>query len=151
MPVFRTLFLLLLTLPLLEIWILIRVGAHLGAPLTVGLVVFTAILGVWLVRRQGLQTLARVQARLDAGELPALDLVEGALLLFAGLCLLTPGFFTDTLGFLCLIPGLRSALARTLLASMVERGLRPPEGDSVIVEGEYWESSDEPRALPRDR
>jgi UPF0716 protein FxsA len=151
MSLFRALIGLLIALPLLEIWILIRIGAEIGAPLTVGLVIFTAILGAWLVRRQGLRTLARVRARVDAGELPAQDLLEGLLLLFAGLCLLTPGFFTDLLGFLCLIPQLRAMLARALLVAMTNHGLRAPASGAVIVEGEFWESETGPRALDRDR
>ena len=78
-----------------------------GAMPTVLLVIVTAVVGAWLVRLQGFSTLQRVRRTLDSGGLPALELLEGVILLFAGALLLTPGFFTDIVGFLCLVPELR--------------------------------------------
>ncbi len=115
MPIFRILFLLFLSIPVIEIYLLIQVGEVIGALPTIFIVVFTAVLGVALLRWQGLVTLTRVQAALARGELPALALLEGALLLVAGALLLTPGFFTDAIGFILLIPPLRQSLAQSLL------------------------------------
>jgi UPF0716 protein FxsA len=129
MPVFRYLLLLFLLVPLIEIYFLIKVGDVIGAGWTVFLVVFTAVLGAWLLRLQGLSTLNRVQQSLQRGELPAAAMLEGLLLLMAGALLLTPGFVTDSIGFLLLVPPLRHALARWLIArGLLQAGFRPPPG-----------------------
>ena len=114
---FAIIFLLFLTIPLVEIYLLIKVGGVIGAPMTIFLVVFTAVLGAWLLRIQGFSTLRRIQLTLNQGGLPAVELLEGALLLVAGALLLTPGFFTDAIGFACLVPVLR----RTLIMHAVRR------------------------------
>jgi UPF0716 protein FxsA len=108
---FPVVFLLFLLVPLLEIWLLIKVGSIIGALPTIGLVLLTAALGAALARHQGLATLQRLQSTLARGEAPAIEMMEGVLLLIGALLLLTPGFFTDALGFACLIPPLRRALA----------------------------------------
>lgn len=100
---FYILFLLFLGIPLLEIYLLIEVGAKIGALPTVFLVVFTAVLGVFLLRIQGFSTLTRLRGTLAQGGIPAVEMLEGAVLLVTGALLLTPGFFTDALGFLCLV------------------------------------------------
>jgi len=92
---FQILFLLFLLIPLLEIYLLIKVGGIIGALPTVFIVVFTAVLGAWLLRIQGLSTLMRVRSTLAQGGIPAVEMLEGAVLLVAGALLLTPGFFTD--------------------------------------------------------
>jgi len=112
---FQILFLLFLVIPLVEIYLLIEVGGIIGAGPTIFLVVFTAVLGAWLLRIQGFSTLARVRATIHQGGIPALEMMEGAVLLVSGALLLTPGFFTDTIGFLCLIPSLRRAVIRWML------------------------------------
>ena len=91
---------------------LIKVGNLVGAPWTIALVVRTALVGAWLVRLQGLAALNRVRQSAARGELPALELLEGLFLLAAGALLLTPGFFTDIVGFVCLTPPLRRLLIR---------------------------------------
>jgi UPF0716 protein FxsA len=108
-----------LVVPLVEIYLLIKIGGVIGAPWTIFLVVFTAVLGAVLVRSQGFSTIGRIQTSLAAGELPAMELLEGVFLLVAGALLLTPGFFTDAVGFACLTPPLRRRLIRYAL----ERGL----------------------------
>ena len=87
-------------------------GNLIGAPWTIALVVLTALVGAWLVRLQGLSALNRVRQSAARGELPALELLEGLFLLAAGALLLTPGFFTDIVGFACLTPPLRRSLIR---------------------------------------
>ncbi len=112
---FRILFSLFLLIPLLEIYLLIKVGGIIGAWPTVFLVVFTAVLGAFLLRHQGLFTLNKVQTAMARGELPTMAMLEGVVLILCGALLLTPGFFTDALGFLGLVPPLRQAAIRALL------------------------------------
>ena len=78
-------------------------------------VVITAVIGAALVRAQGISTIGRIRSQLEQGELPAVAMFEGLILLIAGALLLTPGFFTDAIGFLCLLPPLRRGLIRSLL------------------------------------
>jgi len=108
-----------LAVPIVEIYLLIQVGQVIGAGWTILLVVLTAVIGVWLLRIQGLSTLTRAQRRLQENELPARELLEGVALVVAGAFLLTPGFFTDTLGFLLLFPPTRIWLASIVAARMV--------------------------------
>jgi len=142
MPPVAFLFLLLLTIPLIEIFVLIEIGQSVGTMATVVLVISTAILGTWLLRWQGLHTLARVQATLNRGELPAVELVEGLILLTAGVLLLTPGFLTDALGFGCLIPIVRVKLAGRLVNRFVTGHLRPHGPGHRSIEGEYRVETD---------
>lgn len=143
---FRALLALFLIVPIIEIYLLIQVGSVIGAIPTIFLVVFTAVLGALLLRQQGFSTLGRVQAALARGEVPALEMLEGAMLLFGGALLLTPGFFTDAIGFVCLVPQLRQrtilwALRRGVI-STVGPGGKPGQGERQhgprTIEGEYW-------------
>ena len=102
--------------PILEMLLLIEVGGVLGTLPTIGLVMLTAVIGVSMLKQQGLSTLARFQQKSSQGELPGDELFSAVFLLIAGALLLTPGFFTDLLGFALLIPQFRSRLARVLLA-----------------------------------
>ena len=114
-----------IVVPLLELWFLIRVGAVIGPGWTVLLVVLTAVLGAALVRAQGLATLQRIRRQMAMGEMPALEMLEGLTLFIVGALLLTPGFFTDAVGFVLLVPGVRRGLLRLL----IQRGLlRPAPG-----------------------
>ena len=108
-------FILFLVVPLVEIYLLLEVGSRIGALWTIFLIVLTAFVGARLVRLQGIATWHRFQTSLSQNELPALALVEGLCLLVAGALLLTPGFFTDAVGFAGLIPGIRRALIHRLL------------------------------------
>ncbi len=126
------------TVPLVEIYLLIQVGSLVGAWRTVLLVLITAVLGASLVRLQGVGAIARIHSALQQGQLPAVPLVEGAMLLVAGALLLTPGFVTDALGFLILVPSLRQQAARWLLRRLMSQGTwsQPPPGPRTI-EGDY--------------
>ncbi len=97
------LLLLFILVPLLEIYLFIKIGGAIGAGLTVLAVVLTAVIGVGMLRVQGLSTLARFRGAAARSESPAFELLEGVILLLGGALLLTPGFFTDGLGFLCLL------------------------------------------------
>ncbi|MDI9245026.1 FxsA family protein [Marinobacter sp. CHS3-4] len=119
MGVFLFLF---IVMPIVEMTILIKVGAVIGALNTVGLVLLTAVIGAALLRQQGLSTLLRANQRLNSGELPAREVAEGLILAVGGALLLTPGFVTDAIGFLCLLPGSRHWLAGQALKRMVVAG-----------------------------
>lgn len=121
---FQLLFLTFLLVPVIEIYLLVKVGSLIGAGWTIFLVVFTAVVGAWLVRLQGLGAMARVQNTLQRGEMPAMEMLEGMMIFLAGALLITPGFFTDTIGFLLLIAPLRRKLALALL----KRGIIRPVG-----------------------
>ncbi len=139
---FRILFLLFLTVPLVEIYFLIQVGQEIGAFSTVLLCILTAALGAILLRIQGILTLMNAREKLRQGEIPADSLLEGLILLIAGVLLLTPGFVTDVIGFLCLVPSLRSMLALRMLHQAFRDDLRRR---NIIVEGEFWEEDDHRR------
>jgi len=144
------LFLLLIALPLIEIALFIKVGGLIGLWPTIAIVLLTAAAGTMLLRAQGLAALGQVQTRLQAGENPAPALAHGALILVAGLLLLTPGFFTDALGLLLLVPPVRAAVIRLAAARMTvvhagaAFGQRPgsgphrdPSASPGTVDGEY--------------
>ena len=138
--------LLFFAVPLVEIYVLLEVGSVIGALPTIGLVVLTAVIGVGLIRAQGLSTLGRVRQELDRGELPALGIIEAALLLVAGALLLTPGFVTDSIGFLILVPPLRRWAIQYFLAHRVQvvgmaAGRRHPDRPGAI-EGEFRREDD---------
>jgi UPF0716 protein FxsA len=111
----KLIFAIFLVVPFVEIYLLIQVGSVIGVFPTILLVLFTAVFGASLVRQQGFATWQRLQANLAQGVMPAFELIEGVLLLLGGLLLLTPGFFTDILGFACLVPSLRQKLARKVI------------------------------------
>ena len=131
--------------PLIELYVLIEVGSQIGAISTIALTVFTAVLGGLLVRLQGLSVLLRVRELTERGEIPAIEMLEGAVLLLTGLALLLPGFITDAIGFVLLITPVRRALVLGWLRrrGVLQPGQRPPtDGDARpgrrrIIEGEY--------------
>jgi len=145
MNFFRVLFLFFLIVPFIEIYLLLQIGGIVGVFPTILLVVFTAILGVALLRQQGFSTLQRFQDNLNQGQIPATEIVEGAVLLISGALLLTPGFFTDIIGFAGLIPVFR----RKFALYIVEKKLIMPENpagfsgqsqqktNGNVLEGEY--------------
>lgn len=119
----RFLFLLFVIMPIVEMWLLITVGGHIGALPTIGLVLLTAMVGFSLLRRQGFETLWRGHRKLEEGQLPTQEIVEGIVLAVSGALLLTPGFVTDSIGFAGLIPVIRQVLVsqvlkRTVIASV---------------------------------
>ncbi|EMC2456480.1 membrane protein FxsA [Vibrio cholerae] len=116
---FPILLFLFIAVPVIEIALFIQVGGVLGVWPTIALVLLTAIIGASLVRSQGLQTLLTVQQRLAQGQLPAQQILEGVMLAVAGVLLLTPGFFTDILGMLVLLPAPRAYFAKQLMSRVV--------------------------------
>jgi len=133
---------LFLTVPLLEIYVLIEVGARIGAATTVAIIIATAAGGAILLRQQGFATLRRAQTSLHAHRLPALELVEAVILLICGLLLLTPGFLTDVLGALILIAPLRRVLARLLLRRVLARSTVVRTNEPFTIETDFWHEKD---------
>ena len=107
--------LLFIIIPLIELYVIIAVGEEIGAFWTVILVLLTAVIGVNLLRFQGMSTLSRAQRNMAQGQIPAMEMMEGVALAVAGVLLITPGFITDSIGFLCLIPVTRQAIIKYLM------------------------------------
>ncbi len=147
MSLFTILLLLFILIPVLEIYLFIQVGSVIGAGTTILIVIGTAILGAYFLRQQGLSTLARAQKSLNHNELPAMELLEGLILFIAGAFLLTPGFFTDTIGFLCLLPSVRKFMVKRLLSHfiLIQGGdtVARSHKESRTLEGEYWRDEEE--------
>ncbi len=159
-PIFTVLF---LVVPIVEIYLLLEVGGLIGAFPTIILVVLTAVIGAGLLRQQGLSTLARLQQNMGQGKIPAQEMIEGVLLAVGGALLMTPGFVTDTMGFLCLLPFSRKFIAKNIMkrsADNMKAGVNTQTGfaggfynsndgqqtpyDPNIVEGEFTEVEDSP-------
>ncbi|MEL7097433.1 MAG: FxsA family protein [Pseudomonadota bacterium] len=144
------LFIAFLAIPVIEIALFIQIGGAIGTWPTLLTVVATAIAGSYLVRSQGLATLGKLRASMDQFTDPTETLADGAMILFSGALLLTPGFFTDAVGFALLVPGIRhwlfkQARARVKVQTFGPAGNTRPARDD-IVEGEFQEV--DPNAPP---
>ncbi len=143
---FQIIFLLVLIIPFVEIYLLLKVSGVIGAFPTIFLVVFTAVLGAWLLRQQGFATFQRLQANLAQGKIPTYEIIEGPIILVGGALLLTPGFITDLLGFACLVPQLRRNIARYVIENhLVQSGGNFQWGrakDRDVLEGEFRKDDD---------
>ena len=170
----RFLFLLFIAVPIIEITVLIQVGQLIGVWWTIGLVMLTAFIGINMLRAQGMATLNRANWRMQSGQIPAQEMVEGIFLAIGGALLLTPGFITDAFGFMCLLPFTRSWMAKALKGRIAVMGassfsqgsfgsgsfgpgagpFEPGAGgfgkqnDSTIIEGEFESRAD---TLDRDK
>jgi UPF0716 protein FxsA len=154
---FLLLVFLFIAVPVAEISVLIRVGSAIGLFNTIVFVIFTAVLGAYLVRQQGFATITKLQAETSAGRVPALQIAEGVALLFAGAVLMTPGFITDAVGFALLVPPLRQALIGWAAKNIFKGPMAAAHGSSYsaansqspngvikgdVIEGEYTTDSD---------
>jgi len=108
--------LLFIVIPLTEIFLFVEIGSRIGGLNTVMIVLLTAFIGVNLLRYQGINTLRRAQQQMAQGQMPAQEMLEGMVLAVGGVLLITPGFLTDTLGLICLLPPTRRLIIRYLLA-----------------------------------
>ena len=109
------LLILFIIIPIIEIYLFILIGGEIGIISTLLVVILTAVVGTYLLRIQGLVTLQKAQRMMEQGQMPAEALIEGILLLLAGAFLLTPGFFTDGVGFILLFPFTRGLIARYII------------------------------------
>ncbi len=148
MPLFLLIFILT---PLIEIGLFIQLGGWIGLWPTLACVALTAVAGVYLLRWQGISTLLRARTRLDNLELPAEEMMEGMLLAFAGALLVTPGFFTDGVGFLLLVPALRRRiLVRWILPRVQTYRVHTYQSrqSGQVFEGEYSRQQEKNRLGP---
>ncbi len=134
-----------------EIAIFLEVGGAIGTWPTVGAIMGTAFVGAALLRRQGFRTLARARARLARNESPVDELADGAALAAGALLLLVPGYFTDALGLMLMLPPVRRSLLRRLARRAAARRAGPQ--DATVIDGEYrvLNEDDEPRTPASDR
>lgn len=157
----RFLLLLFIVMPIVEMWLLITVGQEIGALPTIGLVLLTAAVGFALLRQQGFATLFRARQKMDAGELPAVEMVEAIILAVCGALLMTPGFVTDAIGFAGLLPFIRRRVVLNMVSKMQVVGERETvvhyqrrtsqqadrqSDDTETLEGEFWhDQKDDPK------
>jgi UPF0716 protein FxsA len=113
--------LLFLIVPFVELYLLLQVGQSIGVLNTIVVLAAVSALGAWLVKREGLAVLRRAQQRVEAGQTPGRELVDGVLILFAGALLLTPGFLTDILGVVLLFPPTRAAFRAYAVRMLARR------------------------------
>jgi UPF0716 protein FxsA len=118
---FGRLLLLFITVPFIELVLLLKIGAKIGFTPTLGIIVVTAILGASLTRSQGRNTLQRFHKAQQEGRLPHAEVMDGLMIIIAGAVLLTPGFLTDIAGFLLLVPPVRAAVRGRLAAALKGR------------------------------
>jgi UPF0716 protein FxsA len=156
-----------IAVPIAEIAVFIQAGDLIGLWPTIALVILTAIIGTAMLRQQGLATLGRLRSTMDRGELPVRELFDGACLLLAGALLLTPGFLTDAVGFLLLVPPVRAIVGAAIWQRMqrsgnfsvhvggvhggAQGGHRPTGGGAgggPVVDAEYEVVEPEPGELP---
>ncbi len=151
------LFLLFIFVPLAEIGVFIQVGGAIGLWPTLALCLLTAIVGTLCIRFQGFRLVNQARAQLEAGEAPVFEVVSGACLVVAGLMLLTPGFVTDAVGFMLLLPPVRRLIFDRFVAGRVAtagRGQaagRPGRGRPDVLEGEFEEIDEIKGAMPPPR
>lgn len=142
----RLLFLLFLVVPIIEIALFIVLGQAIGLWPTLLGVLVTALIGSVLIRRQGLALIGRVRSEIDRGALPARQLADGVMLAVSGALLLTPGYFTDTLGFLLLVPPVRDVVYAELakrvrvvsMSGSYEQYSRPRDRDTIDLDPDDW-------------
>mgnify|MGYP002005542335 FL=1 len=113
---------------LLEVLVLAKVAGLIGWLITIIATVVTALLGSYLFRRQGLETWVRLNQRMQQGDMPGQEMVEGIMLLLGGALLITPGFITDAVGFALLLPGTRRAMARKVIEKGTLQGFTSMQG-----------------------
>ncbi len=119
------LILIFIVVPLIEILLLIEIGSRIGALNTIFIIVLTGILGASMMRQQGFTIIRNIQRDLSQGRMPTGELINGALVLVGGIVLLTPGFFTDAVGFILLVPATRALIRKKiqlLIRKKIESG-----------------------------
>ena len=117
-----------LVVPLVELYVLIQVGSAIGALNTIALLILMGVAGGWLMKREGLGVVRRVQSQLRAGRVPAAEVVDGFLILFGGALMLTPGFLSDIFGLSLLVPPVRALVRAGLGRRLRVRVIGRPDG-----------------------
>jgi UPF0716 protein FxsA len=144
-----------LVMPALELWLLIEIGSRLGAWYTIGLLFLSALVGIQLIKQQGFSTLIKMNRKLAGGEDPSIEAISGLILALGGLLFFLPGFISDALGLLCLLPPTRHMLARYWLRRIgkgsfvhVHVNRSAAEQEENIIEGEFRREASEDKRLP---
>lgn len=127
-PPLWLLVLLLVAMPLLELFVLIQVGQVIGAAWTIVLLVVASFVGGWLIKREGVKAWRALSASLQSGRMPTRELADGALIVLAGALMLSPGFVTDLFALLLVLPGTRPVARRLLVAAVSRRVVAAPGG-----------------------
>ena len=128
----NTLLLIILFIPLVEIYLFIQIGAQIGAFNTILIILLTAVIGIYFVRLQGLSTLKSGVSQLYKNQIPIYEMMSGAALAFAALLLIIPGFATDIIGFLLILP-----ITRNLIFKYLGRKYKKENFKDDLIEGEY--------------
>lgn len=115
------LFALFIVVPFIELYVILQIGREIGAVWTIALLIFMSVAGAALVKREGFGVLRRAQQRMEAGQVPGRELVDGVMILFAGALLLTPGFLSDVVGILLLLPPIRVTLRAAAIRALRKR------------------------------
>ena len=131
-------FFIFICLPTLEIYLLIKVGGHVGALNTVALIFLTAIIGIYFAKHQGIQTLKSGMVNLYQNKMPIYEMMSGASIAIAALLLIVPGFFTDFIGFLILIPFTRKILFSSVLKNKTKMD---GKSENKTIDGEVIDNN----------
>ena len=127
----NTFFLIFVGLPVIEIFLMIKIGGKIGAINTIGLILLTAVVGIFFARIQGIRTLRSGITNIYQNKVPIFELISGASIAFAALLLIIPGFLTDLIGFLLLIPFTRNLLFRKLLKTKSNPDLARKQSEAI--------------------
>lgn len=147
---FRVLFVLFIIIPIIEITVIMQVGALLGVWPTVAIVILSAWLGAKYVRQQGVATLQSVQTKMAQGEMPSNEIVTGLMLLVAGVLLVTPGFVTDIFGLSLLIPGVRKSIGAFVQKNMAVNQFSAGASFQQGATGNVYQHDPQPEHFARD-
>jgi UPF0716 protein FxsA len=158
---FPLLLLLFIVVPILELYVIVQVAGGIGTLETIGLLIVVSVVGAWLVRREGLNVLRKIQLQLGQAQMPTKQIVDGGLIMFAGALMLTPGFITDAAGVLLLIPPTRMVVRQILMRRFKGRiqtttlggagvGFSRPSFDGDVFDVPSTETDTEPVDLRRD-
>ena len=141
---FLLLLIIFIVIPVIEISLFIEIGSFIGSFNTILLIFTTALIGVYFVRQQGISTYSKLYNQLQNQEAPIQTMFEGLVILISGILLITPGFFTDALGFLGLIPLTRVIFIKILANSVLSRyGMKNQGPDDGSIEGDFEEINDD--------
>lgn len=113
---FFKLFILFIIVPIMDLWLLIKVGGMIGVFPTVMIVILTGVTGAWLAKMEGISVLTKIQASAAHGRMPGVEMINGVLVFVGGVMLLTPGFITDIIGLLMIFPVTRTIFASLLIS-----------------------------------
>ena len=141
---FILLLIIFVLIPVIEISLFIEIGSFVGSFNTILLIFTTALIGVYFVRQQGISTYSKLYNQLQNQEAPIQTMFEGLVILISGILLITPGFFTDALGFLGLIPLTRVIFIKIVANSVLSRyGMKNQNPNDVSIEGDFEEINDD--------